>query len=78
MRIKVEVLGPLRQYVDRPNTEWNLAEGSTLADLLSLLKLPRWAAGSPLLILVNQRLAGPQVQLTESDKVTLLLPVGGG
>jgi molybdopterin converting factor small subunit len=78
MRVEVEVLGPLRQVVDRPNSEWHLAAGSTVADLLSLLKFPHWAVGLPLLILVNKRLAGPQLQLTEGDQVTLLLPVGGG
>ena len=49
-----------------------------MADLVSLLNFPQWAAGLPLLILVNKRLAGPRVQLTEGDQVTLLLPVGGG
>jgi sulfur carrier protein ThiS len=78
MKIKVEVLGQLCQLMKLPKTAWDLSEGSTVADLLGLLDVSHRATRLPLMILVNKRLAAPQVELTEGDQVTLLLPVGGG
>jgi molybdopterin converting factor small subunit len=78
--VKVEacVIGPFRNYFAKDHEWFELPEGATATDLLSRLNPPRWVDRGPLLIVVNRRIAAPSTPLAEGDRVSFLLPVGGG
>jgi molybdopterin converting factor small subunit len=78
MKVKVKVVGPLRQYVQRPQGEWALSEGITVDQLIDLLGLPEKIRKTPITMLVNAKFVKDSVELKEGDELTLLFPVGGG
>lgn len=78
MKIKVNVVGPLRQYVQQPQEEWNLSPGTTVAQLLDLLGLPEKIRKTPITMLVNAKFVDGSRELKDGDELTLLFPVGGG
>ncbi len=52
----------------------DLAEGSTIANVVTLLGLP----GGPRIVLVNGRHADDDQVLTEGDRLAIFPPVAGG
>jgi molybdopterin converting factor small subunit len=78
MKIKVKVVGPLRQYVQQPQREWDLSPGTTVDQLIDLLGLPEKIKKTPITMLVNAKFVKGSVELKDGDELTLLFPVGGG
>ena len=56
--------------------ELNLAEGSTLADLIRELELDQ--NPDQLLLAVNGRAANLETELENGDKIHLMMPISGG
>lgn len=78
MRIKVKVVGPLRQYVEGPQSEWDLPEGTTVEGLMEFLGLPEKIRKAPIMASVNTKFTSTSAELRDGDELTLLWPVGGG
>jgi sulfur carrier protein ThiS len=78
VKVEVQIIGLLRHYFAIDRTCIELVEGATAADLLSRLNPPSWIGRGPLLIVVNRRFTTPSAPLVEGDRVTFMLPVGGG
>lgn len=78
MKVKVTVIGPLRQYMGRQQTQWDLPEGTMIEQLVDLLGFPEKIRKTPIMILVNAKFAKGAVELKDGDEVILLWPVGGG
>jgi MoaD family protein len=87
LRVTVLYGGELVSIAGASKEAVELAEGSTLEDLLSRLKATHGrrlfeVAGEKLLVLVNGRSVSPsaasQVKLSDGDFVSILPPVHGG
>ncbi|MBT9139569.1 MAG: hypothetical protein DDT30_00140 [Dehalococcoidia bacterium] len=78
MKVKVKVIGALRQSVRRPQTQWDLPGGSTIEQLMNLLEFPEKIRKGPIMMLVNAKFAEGNALLKDGDELTLLWPVGGG
>ena len=78
VKVNVKVVGPLRQYVQQPQGEWDLSPGTTVEQLIDLLGLPEKIRKTPIMMLVNAKFVKGSVELKEGDELTLLFPVGGG
>lgn len=78
MRVEVKVVGPLRQYVEKPQSQWDLPEGTTVEHLLEFLGFPEKIRKAPIMIVVNDKFTASSTELQGGDEVKLLWPVGGG
>ena len=79
MRVKLLYFGVLKDVVGRECEEQELAEGSSVEALLTVLAE---GVGSPvwrmLAVAVNREYARPETMLHDGDEVALLPPVSGG
>ena len=81
MRVSVLYFGVLKDQVGHGRTEMNLAEGTSVAELLEVHR--RRATGQEALwnsiaVAVNQEYALAEDVLKDGDEVALLPPVSGG
>lgn len=81
MQVKTLLFAQLREAAGRSSVEVDLAEGSTVRDLLAALEgmLPAVAtmAGATA-VAVNQAYVGRDAGLSDGDEVALIPPVAGG
>lgn len=78
--IKVRVSKYLRQYFpssisNLANEEWDLPEGTTVGEVLKMLRLSNLYANA---ILVNGHLPKRETILKKGDEIYLFPPLGGG
>ena len=75
--IQVEFVGPVRRPKGQAIHEVSWSQGSTVGSVLALLG---FAAGESrfLLVAVNGEVRSHSTVLTEADRLTVSLPVGGG
>ena len=78
MKVKVKVVGPLRQYVEKPQNQWDLPEGTTVEQLLDLLGFPEKIKKVPIMMVLNNKFTGGSTELRDGDELAVLWPVGGG
>ncbi|HEX3739844.1 MAG TPA: MoaD family protein [Terriglobales bacterium] len=81
MRVRVLFFGILRDTAGKSFDEMDLADGSSLRDLLSQIesRTPQLKKSFPsLATAVNQQYAGLETVLKDGDEVALLPPVSGG
>ena len=81
MRVRVLFFGMLKDLAGKSSDEIELAEGSSVRDVLSHYqsRIPRFKDSLPALALaVNQQYAGPDAALKAGDEVAMLPPVSGG
>jgi len=78
VRVKVKIVGPLRQYVAKPDGWWELPEGTTVEGLIALLSFPEKISRVPITVLVNDKFTAGSAELRDGDELKLLWPVGGG
>jgi len=74
---KVKVVGPLRQYVEKRQSWWDLPEGTTVERLVALLELPERIRKVPITMLVNSKFTNGSTELRDGDKIKLLWPAEG-
>ncbi len=74
MKVKVKLFATLKQYGPEEQ-ELEIPDGSTVADLVGLLKIPREI---PLLRIVNSLHVRPEHRLKDGDTVALFPPIAGG
>jgi sulfur-carrier protein len=80
MHVKVKLFATLRRFAlqdvqaGTPSTV-ELEDGASLADLISILKLP---AGEVRMVFVNGRSQEEDWILKEDDEVGMFPPIGGG
>jgi len=77
MKVRVNTFANLRDYAPagKSNFELALADGASVADLISALRIP---AAVQAVMLVNGRRAAAATQLNSGDEVTLFPPMEGG
>jgi len=77
MKVRVNTFANLRDYAPagKSNFELALADGASVADLISALRIP---AAVQAVMLVNGRRADAATQLNSGDEVTLFPPMEGG
>ena len=79
MRIEVKLFATLARYLpkdaDAGSTHLNVAEGSSVGDVVDALGIP---ADLSRIILVNDQDADESRRLAEGDVVTLFPPLAGG
>ncbi|MCK4377111.1 MAG: MoaD/ThiS family protein [Actinomycetia bacterium] len=78
MRVHVKVVGPLRQYVEKSEGEWDLPEDTTIEQLLDPMGFPEKIKKMPIMTVVNNKFTGCSTKLKDGDEIKLLWPVGGG
>ena len=81
MRVKVLYFGVLKECFGAERDAAELAEGSSVEDLLYLLRgraEGTAAAWSSMAVAVNREYAGRATVLQDGDEVALLPPVSGG
>ena len=84
MRVKLMSFGVLKDLLGAATEEVDLAEGSTVGDLLQILEQRTSNSSmSPkvwqsLAVAVNREYSSVAVQLRDGDEVALLPPVSGG
>lgn len=81
MRIQLLCFGLLRDVLGGPSSSYELLHGSTISDLINLLRAQTpdsEAVWSSLAVAVNREYAGLATVLHEGDEVALLPPVSGG
>jgi MoaE-MoaD fusion protein len=80
--VRVRLFAVLRQRAGRESVELELAEGSTVADALTLLErepaLTDVLARTPVRMAVNRDYAEPETVLSPDDELALVPPVSGG
>ncbi|MBO8168212.1 MAG: MoaD/ThiS family protein [Thermoanaerobacteraceae bacterium] len=78
MQLEVRLFANLRDYLPKDSkgqVKVELPEGSTAADLIKHLNIPR---DLPLIIMVNGRREPENHVLQDGDRVGIFPPVGGG
>jgi molybdopterin converting factor small subunit len=77
MKIRVQTFANLRDYAptNSGKLELALADGATVADVLTALRIP---AAVEAVMLVNGRRADTGTRLSSDDEVTLFPPMEGG
>lgn len=77
MNVQISLFANLRNYapVDKGSFQMDLAAGTTVEDLIAVLKIP---ATVQAVILVNGRRADLKTTLHPGDTVTLFPPMEGG
>jgi molybdopterin converting factor small subunit len=80
MIITVKIFSYLNQYIPSSDKrvggdQWNFAEGTTIAQTLTILNLPE---EEPYIFLINNRYAGRERVLEEGDTLHIIPPVCGG
>jgi molybdopterin converting factor small subunit len=78
MQITAQLFGELKKYSNSPGEKsWagSLPEGSTITSLMDAIGFPGERVR---LVLVNDRLAGLETVLEDSDEVSFLTLLGGG
>jgi molybdopterin converting factor small subunit len=77
MKIRVQTFANLREYAPAGGgkLELTLADGATVADVLTALRIP---AAVEAVMLVNGRRADTGTRLSRDDEVTLFPPMEGG
>lgn len=77
MKVRVNTFANLRDYAPagKSSFELALADGASVADLISALRIP---AAVQAVMLVNGRRADAATQLNSGDEVTLFPPMEGG
>jgi molybdopterin converting factor subunit 1 len=81
MRVRVLYFGVLKDVMGRRSAEMELAEGSSVAELLAVHRSSGRAADSvwdSIAVAVNQEYARVGDALKDGDEVALLPPVSGG
>jgi molybdopterin converting factor subunit 1 len=81
MRVRVLYFGVLKDVMGRRSAEMELAEGSSVAELLAVHRSSGRAADSvwdSIAVAVNQEYAQAGDVLKDGDEVALLPPVSGG
>ncbi len=81
MQVTTLLFAQLREAAGRSSVEVDLAEGSTVQDLLSALEstLPSLASmAGATAVAVNQAYVGRDAGLADGDEVALIPPVAGG
>jgi len=83
MRVRIRYLAAVADYTGKSEEELELEEGSTLGDLLELLrekypKIRDMERRFPLLVLRNGLNAKESSRLEDGDRIALLPPVSGG
>ena len=84
MRVKLMSFGVLKDLLGAATEEVDLAEGSTVADLLQILeqRTSNSSMGAKvwqcLAVAVNREYSSADVVLRDGDEVALLPPVSGG
>jgi molybdopterin converting factor subunit 1 len=81
MQVRTLLFAQLREASGRSSVEVQLAEGSTVEDLLASLEsmIPSLAAVAPATaVAVNQAYAERTSPLADGDEVALIPPVAGG
>ncbi len=81
MRVRVRLFAAYREAVGRGETTVELAEGTTVSGLLSLLvaEFPRLRGLAPVTAAaVNQEYVPTSTELREDDEVAFIPPVSGG
>ncbi len=79
MKVHVALFATLSQYQPdgeggRAPREFDLAEGTTIADVIALLGLP----DEPRVVFVNGRHAPDEHVLSEGERLAIFPPVAGG
>ena len=72
----VRLFAALRERAGRDALELELPEGATAADALEAVR--EYAAGSSLVLAVNQEYATPDTRLSPGDELAVVPPVSGG
>ncbi|CAG0992141.1 hypothetical protein ARNL5_03322 [Anaerolineae bacterium] len=77
MKVSVHAFANLRDYAPAGGGKFELAlaDGATVADLLTALRIP---AAVEAVMLVNGRRADTATRLSSDDEVTLFPPMEGG
>jgi molybdopterin converting factor subunit 1 len=81
MRVTVLYFGVLKDVMGQRSAVMEVAEGASVAELLTLHRLSRAAGGSvwdSIAVAVNQEYARAEDVLKDGDEVALLPPVSGG
>jgi len=81
VRVRALYFAGLREALGQKEESLDLAEGSTLADLVERLRAqhePIAAYGDRLVIAVNTERRPPATALAEGDEVAFLPPMSGG
>ena len=75
MEIKVHLYGAFRKLAGSPAFDYRVEEGTTVGELMDLLKLP-----DPIyrMALVNNIRVPESTRLKAGDQVHLFQPIGGG
>ncbi len=75
MEIEVHLYGRFRELAEKPTFPCRVEEGTTVGELMELLRLP-----GPVhrLALVNNIRVSESARLKPGDRVHLFQPVGGG
>jgi molybdopterin converting factor small subunit len=74
MKVKVKLFATLKQYGSEEQ-EIELPEGTTVADVINLFKIPKEI---PLLRIVNSVHVRPDYTLKDGDVLALFPPIAGG
>ncbi len=77
MKIKIKSYGLLRKYIPKEANpyEIEIKEGSTVADLLNILKIPNEYVP---IVTVREKKVDLSYSIQEDDELTLLPIMGGG
>ncbi len=79
MQVEVKLFGNLGHYLPDGGNRFSfrqpLAEGSTVHDMLAILKLPEEMA---IIAIVNGMQVGKEHVLRDGDEVSIFRPSGGG
>ncbi len=77
MRIRIKSYGLLRKYIpgEKNPYEMEIKEGSTVADLLNILKIPKEYVP---IVTVGEKKVELNYSIKEGDELTLLPIMGGG
>ena len=83
MKIYVKYLAAVSDYTGKREEEINIPDGSTLSDLLNIIRekypeLKKFESKFMLLILLNGVNSPGNTKLSDGDRVALLPPVSGG
>lgn len=78
MKLEVRLFANLRDLL--PNdakgvTQVEMAQGSTAAELITKMKIPR---DLPLIVMINGKREDETTELKEDDRIGIFPPVGGG
>ena len=74
MTITIKLFATLKQYGEEIQ-EMNVPEGTTVADVIKMLKIPE---DIPLLRIVNSVHVKPDYRLKDGDTLALFPPIAGG